>query len=303
MVLGRIAIALTGLTAVLGGISVASAQDENRSTDHTNTTTTTTTTTPSGTTTVGPSTTETGQGGEMAPAPGTSAPTTTPAPQNPNYGSTNTTYGEVNTTPNVTYTNPNAVYTPPAGETNVYVNEPAVHHHGYHLITPYGMSASIGGGVMGFTDSAATSRSPVGGGWEARLAFGTRSIIGVEAAYTGTAQNVNALGLDNSAVLISNGVEGDVRFNLVGYMNIVPYVFGGAGWRRYDVTNAAFNVSDVRNSDDVFEIPFGAGVGYAYHGFLFDVRGTVRPTFDNQLFGKNAELHTWSATARLGWEF
>jgi len=166
-----------------------------------------------------------------------------------------------------------------------------------------GMSASIGGGVLGFTDASTNNNIDVGGGWEARLGVGTRSIVGVEAAYTGSASNINALGLDNSAILVSNGLEGDVRLNLAGYFAVTPYVFGGVGWRRYDLTNADFNTSDVNDQDDVMEIPVGAGIEYRYRGFLFDARGTFRPAFNDDLLGPGRELHTWAATGRLGFEF
>lgn len=177
-----------------------------------------------------------------------------------------------------------------------------------NLLTPYGMSASIGGGVMGFTDSNMTDFADVGGAWEARLAIGTRRMVGAEVAYTGGAQNITALGLDSNAVLVSTGVEalGRVNFTTIA---LQPYVIAGVGWRRYDVTNADFNTSSVSDKDNVLEIPMGIGLAYRYRGFVVDARGIFRAAADSDLIqarsnnGKSADLHTWEGSVRLGWEF
>ena len=84
---------------------------------------------------------------------------------------------------------------------------------------------------------------------------------------------MNALGLDPNAVLVSNGVEGDLRLNL-GTWYVQPFVFGGASWVRYDITNENFNTSDVANSDDTFAIPVGGGIAYNYRNFMLDARFT-----------------------------
>lgn len=175
------------------------------------------------------------------------------------------------------------------------------------LLSPYGMSAMIGGGVFGFTDSDATDFTNVGGAWEARFAFGTREMIGTEVAYTGTAQGLDAVGLDDDALLISTGLEALGRIN-VGVYDWQPYAIAGVGWRRYDVTNSDFNTSNIREDDNVFEIPLGIGVSYRMNQFVLDVRGVFRPTLDNDLIVNpadedEAQLHNWSATARLGFEF
>lgn len=177
-----------------------------------------------------------------------------------------------------------------------------------NLLSPYGMSAMIGGGVVGFTDSDTTDFTDVGGSWEARFAFGTREMIGTEIAYTGSAQNVEAVGLDDDALLISTGLEALGRIN-VGVYDWQPYAVAGVGWRRYDVTNSDFNTSSVAEDDNVFEIPLGIGVSYRMNQFVLDVRGMFRPTIENDLIrtgpddDEEAELHNWSATARVGFEF
>ena len=118
---------------------------------------------------------------------------------------------------------------------------------------------SLGGGLSNFTDQTLQDRTGMSGAYEARLGFGMSSLLGLEAAYVGTAGSIDTLGLDDEALLISNGVEGLARLNLGTYA-IQPYVVGGASWVRYNVANDSFNTSDVRDSDSVLAIPFGGGI-------------------------------------------
>src|SRR5262245_66259238 len=82
------------------------------------------------------------------------------------------------------------------------------------LFSPFGESISLGGGVTNFLADATRDATNVGGYWDVRATFGTRSYLGGEAAYMGAAQNVRALGLDNGAYLTQNGIEGALRVNL-----------------------------------------------------------------------------------------
>ena len=153
-----------------------------------------------------------------------------------------------------------------------------------HLLTPMGMAISVGGGVVNFFDHDTRSFTDAGGSWEARLTVGTRSPLAFEAAYVGSAQNVQALGLDNDAVLLGTSVEGDARLNLTTWA-VQPYLFGGIGFTHYDVANADFNTSSVNDSENMGHVPVGAGIGWQYGGLLLDVRGTLRAAFNDGLRG------------------
>lgn len=184
-----------------------------------------------------------------------------------------------------------------------------------HLVTRIGMSATVGGGVVDFLDGEARDMADLGGAWEARLTVGTRLPVALEAAYVGSVHNIDALGLDSSAVLLGSAVEADLRVNFTTWM-LQPYVFGGIGYTRYDVSNDDFNTSSVNDEEEMGHIPLGAGLGYQFGGLLVDLRGTVRPAFQDDLVDEPAieddpldetdtatDLDTWSVTARLGWEF
>jgi hypothetical protein len=187
-----------------------------------------------------------------------------------------------------------------------------------HLLTPFGMAVSVGGGVIGFIDSDARDLADTGGSWEARLTVGTRSPLAFEAAYVGSAQDIDTLGLDSSAVLVGSSFEGAARLNFTRTA-VQPYLFGGLGYTRYDVANADFNTSSVQDEEEMGHIPAGVGLGWQYRGLLLDVRGTVRAAFNDALRRENdsdgeiipdddespgrAELDTWNVAARIGFEF
>jgi hypothetical protein len=168
---------------------------------------------------------------------------------------------------------------------------------------PTGVMLFAGGGVKGFIAEETRSLTDTGGAWQARLAVGTRSIIGGEVGYVGSLNNINALGLDPSARLLGNGAEAAARLNfLTGTWQ--PYALAGAGWTNYRLVNSDFNASSVSESDNVIHFPLGAGFSFRQEGFVVDLRGTVRPTTNNDLIDANeAALHSWNGDLNLGWEF
>jgi hypothetical protein len=175
-----------------------------------------------------------------------------------------------------------------------------------------GAAFQVGGGVSTFTGDIQDTTDP-GGLWSARATIGTRSLLGLEAAYVGTATKINALGIDddNEAGLISNGLEGALRLNLpmmtrTGVL-LEPFGFGGIGWTRFDVINhSGPNTSSVSDGDSAFTIPFGGGLAVSANHFLVDARFTYRAQFDDQIArnagGSELSLGSWSVAAMLGYE-
>jgi opacity protein-like surface antigen len=177
----------------------------------------------------------------------------------------------------------------------------------------WGFQVSVGGGISGFRSGDARDFvNDVGGVWQARLVAGTRLPVAFEVAYVGSAYGIDAIGMDPDAILVGNGVEGLARLNLdLGMGDFQPYAFGGIGWRNYQITNSDFNVSNVRDDDNVGEIPLGVGLGYRFGAVVVDLRGTYRVAFNDDLIRPLPEagmtdspsLDTWAAELRLGWEF
>ena len=174
---------------------------------------------------------------------------------------------------------------------------------------PLGMSLAVGGGVTAFADDEMREFVDLAGSWEARLTLGTRQRIAVEASYLGSAQSIDSLGLDQDAVLLSSGVGGALRLNLLTD-RFQPYVLAGAAWRRYDVVNSDFNTSSVSDEDDVLETPVGIGFSYRYEPLIVDARGVYRRVFYDDLIQpavaagqEELGLHTWTANLMAGFEF
>ncbi len=205
------------------------------------------------------------------------------------------------------------IETTPPPTTNVIVNPPPTVERPHEWYDTAGFSLTLGGGVEGFTSDVMRNTTKDGGDWTVRAGFGTNLPVGFEAAYIGSAQDINALGLDRSALLVGNGVQGDIRINGTWNMPVQPFLYGGVAWRRYEIRNSDFNTSDVRDQDDVLEVPVGLGLGFKAAGLTVDLRGEFRGSFYNNLVPDardpdpthegNAGLHRWGANASIGYEF
>jgi hypothetical protein len=229
--------------------------------------------------------------------PEATPPTTTMPDQDPPYEANDP---EATPVPTVVVEPPAPAVIEPAPPA-VLVVEPKRERH---------MTLLVGGGVSDFTDSTMRDRTGLNGAYEARLSIGINSPLAIEAAYVGTASEIDTLGLDDQAMLVSNGVEGLARLNL-GTFDVQPYVVGGASWVRYNVVNDDFNSSDVRDQDDALAVPLGAGLStyLGDSGLVLDGRFTYRMMFDDELVrptsgnSDGSGLDNWIVTAKLGYAF
>jgi hypothetical protein len=198
---------------------------------------------------------------------------------------------------------------------DVDVESPGMYSYAWmepRLASVIGVGVTIGGGVSGFTDGLLrdTVDSDVSGAWAARATIGTHIPIGLDISYTGTAVDLQPLGQTGTGQLVGTNVEGAVRWNILPHFAVNPYVFAGMGWQRYDVRDADFSLSDARITEDENLVVFPTGIGVAYRdmsGITFEARGTLRWAGDSELIadtsGSFADLHTWDATANVGYEF
>ena len=134
-----------------------------------------------------------------------------------------------------------------------------------YLVSGIGVGFTVGGGLTGFTDRAMrdTVSSNVGGLWDARASFGTHIPIGLDVGYIGSAANINTIDGNANGTLVGTTVEAALRYNILPHNTFNPYIFAGAGWQHYDVTNMHFAQSDTGMAphDNVAEFPMGAGFG------------------------------------------
>ncbi|KAB2898384.1 MAG: outer membrane beta-barrel protein [Kofleriaceae bacterium] len=209
---------------------------------------------------------------------------------------------------------PTAVIPPakPATPTALPAEEPPPAEWSYEeprsesFIDRWGAAMALGGGVDSFVDPADTNVDP-GGGWNVRAVLGTKTRFGIEAAYIGSAQNIDAIGLDSAAVLLGNGAQGMLRFNMLPQSKVGVLLLGGLAWRHYELANESFNTSDVQDEDDVLEIPLGVGVQYDYRGLLLDARAEFRFTNYGDMLGPRAnasdDMNRLGVNGSVGYRF
>lgn len=174
------------------------------------------------------------------------------------------------------------------------------------LYTSYGIGVTLGGGVENFTNTTANDVTDLAGAWNVRLELGSHLPVAFEAGYVGTAQTIQGFVGTQDTTLIGTTVEGALKFNVPTGSAFRPFGFAGLGWRRYDMSDTSFAVSNVgfADSDDLMVIPLGAGIRYDYRGVDADVRFTFRPTVGEDLITEpgrdSAALHTWAVGASIG---
>ena len=170
-----------------------------------------------------------------------------------------------------------------------------------------GIALMAGGGAVDFVGGDIKAATRMGGFWNVRALIGSRSLIGIEAAYLGTAQGIQAEGLGSDARLLSNGVEGALRLNAplgIGRFLLEPFGFAGAGWSRYNIVNSDSQSVSFRSSDDVITVPVGGGLSLGYAGFFVDARYTYRFTYDHNLIvSGDGQLDNWNLGGAIGFEF
>jgi hypothetical protein len=204
---------------------------------------------------------------------------------------------------------------------DVDIEGPGMYSYAWHddnLRSGIGVSTILGGGVAGFTDDIMRdTTSEVGGLWNLRVTLGSHIPLGLDLSYLGTATNINGLPGGQSGTLIGTTVEGALRYNMLPHHIVTPYVFAGVGWQRYDVaeTNVSLSDSGMNDTDNLLEFPVGGGLSYRMSGFVGELRGTFRAATEQNLVLRTATvpgtptsddfapMHTWEASAAVGYEF
>ena len=184
----------------------------------------------------------------------------------------------------------------------------------YEPPSKFGLAFMAGGGYQDFANTNMRDRTNGGGSWDFRFIAGTRSVVGFEGAYVGSARGFQSLGVSaNNPTLISNGVEGNLRLNVPitrGASLIEPYGVVGVGWEQYHISNYNSNTQQLSDfnasNDNVMTVPFGVGFAYGYKALMLDVRGTYAATYYNNLLqGTNGSgtLNTWGVGGSIGFGF
>lgn len=170
-------------------------------------------------------------------------------------------------------------------------------------------SITAGGGIEDFAGETMRDTSGTNGLWSLQAAVGVQRYLAVEAGYTGTAAQINAPIGNTEATLVGSSVDAIGRVTPIPGSDLQPYAFLGAGWRHYDVVGESFTTSDagMSDSDDLLQLPVGAGLSYRRGGIIGDARFTYRPTLGEDTVlepdGDYATMDSWGVTAGVGYQF
>jgi hypothetical protein len=184
----------------------------------------------------------------------------------------------------------------------------------------FGRGLAVFGGIGVETFSSPTVNGTTGSGttWEVRGVMGTRSRFGLEAAYVGSAADVDAQLGTSDGTLVGTTLEVVGRAHLVEDRALRPYGFLGLGWRHYQVAGADFETSatGLDDSDSLLTMPIGVGLSYRFDDLglpdlVGDVRGGFRLNMGPDLVvldprdrdSEYAGMHTWDLSVRAGYSF
>jgi hypothetical protein len=127
---------------------------------------------------------------------------------------------------------------------------------------------AVGGGVAGFVSPTLREVSDDGGAWNARIAAGDPKAIRLELSYTGAAQPLDSA----SGTLLKSGALVQAHINVGPWVSSVePFMYLGAGLAHYRVRGDIMH-RDLAPTDNVLELPIGAGVAKRVGRYVFDVR-------------------------------
>jgi opacity protein-like surface antigen len=180
---------------------------------------------------------------------------------------------------------------------------PRKHHHNI-IFAPQEIAVATGAGPANYFGSALNSTLDVGAGWDARVTFGARSVLALEAAYVGSTNNIDTLSGTHGR-LDSHGIDSDLRLQLPTV--VAPYIFGGVGYNHMALVRTASEsfAGPLNENDNQVTVPAGAGLSanLGKHATV-DVRGTYRLIPDNGItVMNNGNIHQWMAQANVGYTF
>jgi hypothetical protein len=195
-----------------------------------------------------------------------------------------------------------ALYSPPARAQTI-LRQPA-DPAAWQPRSVFGNALLLGGGFGNFTNDYARDVTGPAGAWGLRYVAGTRSVIGGELSYAGAANTLDGTAIDDD-YLLSSSFDANLRAGWpipLGSALLSPFAYAGGGWTRYDMINYIPSGIVASETDNQFTIPMGAGLAVGYRGFMGEVRGTYRQSFDEDMF-LDRDMSTWGMSLSLGGEF
>jgi hypothetical protein len=162
-----------------------------------------------------------------------------------------------------------------------------------------GLSISGVGGVEGYT-SALAPRIKTGGAWGARVDAMPVPYAGLELEYSGADNRIKDPTASGGRI-VRNG--GQAALKIEAPLPIAPYVFGGVGVERANVTRVP--EGSAYRSDTYGQVPLGGGLDFRVGAFTAGVRGSYNILFSRNFTptttaGGRTSGNTWNATGNIG---
>ncbi len=160
-------------------------------------------------------------------------------------------------------------------------------------------SLEVGLGVSDFTQGLDRATDP-GAGWDVRAVFGVRSPVGLEVAYIGAMNDLDAVA-DEDARLLTTGGEAMIRASLPSPVR--PFVAAGIGVHNHAVVTDIDEARAQFNDSTDIAVPAAAGIQIDLApNVTLGGRFTYRWLFDDEVIADEdaTVAQSWAATARLG---
>jgi hypothetical protein len=181
------------------------------------------------------------------------------------------------------------------------------------LVTVHGAAVTLGLGAMDYTSDSARAlmTHAVGVYADLRVAYGTRSRFGVEAAFVRSQRHLVAGRLrDDPASLFGQNFEALLRVNLpmhTGEFLHAPFAVAGVGFTDFMPPDDRDPMTRARRIDRAGIVPLGLGCALSFRGVYGEVRLMYRPTFAvgslDATAGPSPSMEAWFAGLAGGIEF
>ncbi len=174
--------------------------------------------------------------------------------------------------------------------------------HADEPFTRVGVTATVGGGVTGFTDSAMQGIAGAGLAWNARVAVGSRWPFALELGYLGTGTTLSSMG---NATLEGETLDAALRYAVTPRARWTPYAQIGVGWRVFHVVGASTQLMPpgMWTSDRSLVVPASVGMQFRLGtGIVLDTRGTYRASEGPAMVRDATGMDAWEVTLSLGAE-
>jgi hypothetical protein len=176
-----------------------------------------------------------------------------------------------------------------------------------------GLAVTLGVGAMDFLGKTARAAltDELGIYADLRIAYGTRTRLGVEVAFNRSERHLAPGALPGErkiGALFGQTFEALLRVNRPGHVRRLfysPFAVAGLGWTDFSPPDDRDPATPNRRLDRAGIVPLGLGFATSFSNFYAEARAMYRPTFATHLLGTDgnrAGMQAWFAGIAAGIE-